>query len=117
MKGGDMNVLALAHANDSISSKSQTTRQQLKTKFQVAGAATGLAGGVVAGISGGLLTAASWLSANEGARQWLSTAGSTLLVLTIPLIILGAFCLDWLEKNQPQRRSKIVRDDDDGDEQ
>lgn len=111
-----MNALALAHANDPISGKSETTHQQLKTKFQVAGAATGLAGGVVAGISGGLLTAASWLSANEGARHWLSTAGSTLLVLTIPLIILGAFCLDWLEKDKPQRRSKVARHNDEDEE-
>ncbi|HEX8999144.1 MAG TPA: hypothetical protein VGB07_04525 [Blastocatellia bacterium] len=112
-----MNALALAHANDSIGGKLQTPQRQLKTKFQVAGAAVGLAGGVGAGIFGGVLTAASWLSASEGARHWLSSAGSTLLLLTVPLIILGAFCLDWLEKSQPQRQSKIAPDDDDGDEQ
>lgn len=111
-----MNALALAHANDSIGDKQQTTQQQLKTKFQVAGVAVGLAGGVGAGIFGGVLTAASWLSANEGARHWLSSAGSTLLLLTIPLIILGAFCLDWLEKDKPQRQSKVARQNDEDEE-
>ena len=108
-----MNALALAHANESIGGKLQTPQRQLKTKFQVAGAAIGLAGGVGAGIFGGVLTAASWLSANEGARHWLSTAGSTLLLLTIPLIILGAFCLDWMEKSQPQHWPNVAREDED----
>jgi hypothetical protein len=65
----------------------------------------GLGGGVTAGLSGALLTVAGWLSVNDGARHWLSTAGSTLLLLTIPLIVLGAFCLDWLEKDQHSDRS------------
>ncbi len=94
-----MNAIAFANTNGFVGNAVQTVRQKMKTKLQVAGAALGLVGGVGAGIFGGLLTAASWMSANESVRHWLSSAGSTLLLLTIPLIILGACCLDWLEKN------------------
>jgi len=76
----------------------------------------GLAGGLLATLSGSLLTAASWFASNAGARQWLSTAGTVLLCLTIPLIILGAFCMDWLEKKRVTHRLKVVRhsDEDNG---
>lgn len=112
-----MNAANFIYADGFIDRTLMTPRQQVKTKLQIAGAATGLIGGVGAGIFGGLLTAASWVSANEAARHWLSSAGSTMLLLTIPLIILGAFCLDWLEKNQPQRRANTTLNDDDDDEQ
>lgn len=108
-----MNAIAFVNTTGFVGSAVQTTRQKIKTKLQVAGAALGLIGGVGAGIFGGLLTAASWMSASEAARHWLSSAGSTLLLLTIPLIILGACCLDWLEKNQPQHRSNATINDDD----
>ncbi len=111
-----MNALALAHPDARTDSTRETTGLRMLAKAQVAGAAIGRAGGVAAGIAGALLTAAGWLTDNEGARHWLSTAGSALLLLTIPLIILGAFCLDWMEKNHPRRRSKIARDDDDNDD-
>ncbi|MGE0883857.1 MAG: hypothetical protein AB7P14_09960 [Blastocatellales bacterium] len=94
-----MNAIAFANTKGFVGSAAQTTRQKMKTKLQVAGAAMGLIGGVGAGIFGGLLTATSWMSANPAARHWLSSAGSTLLLLTIPLFIFGACCLDWLEKN------------------
>lgn len=108
-----MNAMALVHTNDSVGGKLDASRQTLKTKLQVVGAASGLIGGVLSGISGGALIAASWLSANDAARHWLSRAGSTLLLLTIPLIILGACCLDWLEKNQPKRQTSTMLNDDD----
>ncbi len=113
MKEDGMNTMALVHTNDSVGGKSDASRQTLKTKLQVAGVAAGLIGGVLSGISGGALIAASWLSANAAARHWLSGAGSTLLLLTIPLIILGAFCLDWLEKNQPQHQTNSTLNDND----
>ena len=84
---------------------------------QVVGAMTGLAGGVFAATSGSMLTAASWLVDNDGARQWLSTAGTVLLFMTIPLIIFGACCMDWVEKNKPQRDPKVARYEDDDDDQ
>jgi hypothetical protein len=45
-------------------------------------------------------------------QQWLSTAGSVLLFLVVPLIILGACCLDWIEKEGPKGVSKVARYDD-----
>lgn len=81
-------------------------------KFQITGAIVGLTGSVLAGISGGALIAAGWLSADEALHQWLSTAGSTLLLLTIPLLLLGAVCLDGLGKDQSPRQPSAVCDDD-----
>jgi len=51
-----------------------------------------------------------------GARQWLSTTGTVLLFLTIPLLIIGGYCMDWVEKDKPQRDYRIVRDEDDDEE-
>jgi hypothetical protein len=48
-------------------------------------------------------------SANVEPWQWLSATGSVLLFLTIPLIILAACCLDWMEKDKPGIRSKNRR--------
>jgi hypothetical protein len=108
-KGDDMNTLAF---DAQTIERQEAISKRIRAKFQVAGVVGGLAGGVGAGISGGLLTVASWLAVNEGARHWLSTAGSVLLLLTIPLIILGAYCLDWMEKGRPQHRGARYDDED-----
>ena len=92
-----------------LSSKSRLVRKRGMTKVQLAGTMVGLAGGVAAAPAGSLLMAVSWCTSNEGARRWLSTAGSMLLCLTIPLIILGAYCMDWLEKKWTRRPLKPVR--------
>jgi hypothetical protein len=68
---------------------------------QVMGALAGLVGGVVAGLFGAVLTAASWFVINAGARHLFSTTGTVLLFLTIPLMIFGGYCLDWMEKDMP----------------
>ncbi|HQR32464.1 MAG TPA: hypothetical protein PLK30_06995 [Blastocatellia bacterium] len=108
-----MNALTSIHADTQASGTLETTGKWMLAKALIVGAMAGLVGSVAAGMSGALLTAASWLSVNEGARHWLSTAGSALLLLTIPLIIVGALCLDWMEKDQPQHRVAFLRDDDD----
>jgi hypothetical protein len=38
------------------------------------------------------------------------------LFLTIPLLIIGGCCLDWLEKDKPQRAYRVVRYEDDDEE-
>ena len=94
----------------------QTIRRWL-AKAQALGAVVGLTGGIFSALLGAGLTAASWLAANQGARQWLSTIGTTLFFLTIPLLIFGGYCMDWMEKDKPQRYSKVVRyEDEDGDQ-
>jgi hypothetical protein len=101
-------VLRLIEPTDA---KNQPARKRgLLAQAQLVGAMVGLAGGLAAAVSGSLLTAASWFTSNADAQQWLSAAGSMLLCLTIPLIILGAFCMDWVEKKRTQHRLKVVRD-------
>jgi hypothetical protein len=93
-----------------------TGKRALK-QAQVIGALAGLVGGVVAGFFGAVLTAASWFAINAGARRLFSTTGTVLLLLTIPLLIFGGYCLDWMEKDMPRRNPKVVRYEDDGDGQ
>jgi hypothetical protein len=111
-----MNALAYLYRKAQAGTKPQVTTRRAIEQAQVAGAAAGLFGGVASGAFGALLTAAGWFVINEGARQWLSTTGAILLFLTIPLLIIGGLCLDWMEKEEPQRGSKIARDEGDDEE-
>jgi len=111
-----MKALAFTQMNTQPETSRQPISRQLLAKMQVAGAVAGLAGGVGSGLVGALLIVAGWLTVNKDVQHWLSTTGSVLLVLTIPLIILGACCLDWIEKKEPKRVSKIARYDDDDDQ-
>jgi hypothetical protein len=92
------------------------TRRRVIEKAQLVGAAAGLFGGVTSGMFGAVFMAASWFVNNEGARQWLSTTGTVSLFLTIPLLIISGCCLDWLEKDKPQRAYRVVRYEDDDEE-
>jgi hypothetical protein len=82
---------------------------------ETVGAAIGLAGGGLAGVLGSLLTGAGWFVADPGARHLLSVMGTTLLFLTIPLIIFGACCMDWVEKDKAPRHSDVTPYQDDKD--
>ena len=86
--------------------------RRLLAKAQALGTVAGLTGGIFSALFGAGFTAASWLAANQGARHWLSTIGTGLFFLTIPLLIFGAICMDWMEKDKPQRQSKAVRYED-----
>ena len=91
----------------------------MKTKtlqrMQLYGSLVGLYGGVTVALLGALVTAAAWFEPDAIVQRWLSTAGTALLCSTIPLIILGAFCLDWLEKDKSQRWSKDSYGEDESD--
>jgi len=91
--------------------------RRLLSKAQVLGAVGGLAGGIFSALFGAAFTLASWLTRNQGARQWLSTIGTALFFLTVPLLIFGGYCMDWVEKDKPQRHSKVVLYEDEGDDQ
>jgi hypothetical protein len=86
-------------------------------KIHSVGAITGLFGGAAVSLFGSILTGASWFMANVSTRQLLSVTGSILLFMTIPLIVIGGCCLDWMEKDKPGIGLKIERlgyeDDDD----
>ncbi len=115
-KEDDMSAVTFTHSDIQTVAKPYSISQPTRTKAQAAGAVTGLAGGMTAALLGSLLTLAGWLVANDGASHWLTTTGSVLLFLTIPLIVLGACCLDWVEKNKSQRGAKTNRDNDEDDE-
>ena len=61
------------------------------------GAAVGLGGGLIAVLVGSLLTVISWLT---GTSSYMQAIGTVLLFLTIPLLVIGAQCLDLMEKKQ-----------------
>ena len=58
------------------------------------GAVMGLVGGLLTALSGSLLTGISWLVSDAGLAAALHQIGGVLLCATIPLLMLGAFCLD-----------------------
>jgi hypothetical protein len=91
--------------------------RRLLAKAQVLGAVGGVTGGIFSALFGAAFTLASWLTRNQGARQWLSTIGTVQFFLTVPLLIFGGYCMDWMEKDKPQRHSKVVRYEDEDDDQ
>lgn len=70
--------------------------------WQACGAVFGLAGGVITVIFGSLLTASTWIVGTEGYGSFLRVFGTVLMVLTIPLLIFGAHCLDLQDKMPKQ---------------
>src|SRR5215467_3361934 len=112
-----MNTFTFARQKAQAGAKPRLILGRALEQARVAGIAAGLFGGVASGVFGPVFTTAGWFAANEGARQWLSTTGTVLLFLTIPLLIIGGFCMDWLEKDNPKRDPKGARYEDDDDEQ
>src|SRR6266508_11138 len=111
-----MNASAFAPRKAHVGARPRRTWRRATGKAQGARAGAGLYGGVARGGGGAVFMAASWYVTNEGARQWLSTTGTVSLFLTIPLLIIGGCCLDWLEKDKPQRAYRVVRYEDDDEE-
>ena len=71
------------------------------------GAVLGLGGGILAVADGTLLSAIAWARGEGAGVISLHGVGSILLLSTIPLLILGAHCLDLLEGRMgrsPQQR-------------
>lgn len=54
-------------------------------------------GGIGAALLGSILTASTWILGAE-AHPWIHGAGTVLLILTIPLLILAGYCMDWAEQ-------------------
>lgn len=73
------------------------------------GAALGLAGSLTAGIVGFLLTAMSWLLGNELAASRLGQSAAWLIIAMIPLMALGAHCLDRVDRIKRVRRIEFCR--------
>ena len=67
-------------------------------------AAFGFCGGVCAGVFGCLLTAIAWFTGAVWHGYSLQRSGTILLFLTIPLFVLGAHCLDLLDKEHERKQ-------------
>jgi hypothetical protein len=68
------------------------------------GAVCGLGGGIACLLLGAVLTAVTWFAALGGHGPFLHKLGTILLVLTIPLFIFGAQCLDMVEQQEHRER-------------
>lgn len=66
--------------------------------WQAAGAAAGLGGGVLAAAFGSLLSALALARGVHGSGLSQHGVGSILLLATIPLLVIGAHCLDLLDR-------------------
>lgn len=75
--------------------------------WQTFGAIFGLAGGVIVVLFGSALTVISWFT---GTGAHIQTVGTVLLFLTIPLLILGAECLDLIEKEKERAKGSPFHD-------
>ena len=62
-------------------------------------ATLGLAGGVIAPALGAAADVIAWFVRSPSINSYLSAASIVLCALTLPLLILGALCLDSLESN------------------
>lgn len=72
------------------------------------GALVGLVGGLVAALIGSVLTAISWFVEITGIGVGVQALGTDFLLLTIPLLVLGAHCLDLGEKEDGKGRKPQI---------
>jgi len=66
--------------------------------WQGAGAICCFVGGILLAVVGSVLTALTWVLGVE-LHPWLRGIGTFFLFVTIPLLILAGYCLDWLEES------------------
>lgn len=70
------------------------------------GALAGLFAGLTAPVFGSLFTMVSWVSNRSWHGMSMHGVGTAMFALGIPLLVLGAHCLDLLEKEKNQARSR-----------
>jgi hypothetical protein len=80
---------------------SNESKQDIWT-LKTAGALCCFAGGIGAGLLGFVLGTTAWALAEP--HPWLHGLSSALLIITIPLLILSGFWLDWAE-SAPRKRN------------
>lgn len=83
--------------------------------WPTSGAVCGLFGGVIAAAFGTLLLTIAWATGDESSGLSLHGIGSILLLSTIPLLILGACCLDLVEKRGEKNQQSASKDSEGGD--
>lgn len=70
------------------------------------GAVCGLSLGIIAPVVGALLTVITWFTGSEWHGLHLHRTGTVLFVLTIPLLIFGAHCLDLSDRQERAGRNR-----------
>ena len=78
------------------------------TTWKNRGAVLGLGGGLIAPIVGSFLTIVSWFADPAWHGFSLHYAATALFVLTLPLLIFGAHCLDLLDKKKTADQKERV---------
>ena len=71
---------------------------------KTAGAVLGIFGGIIAPVFGSVFTAISWFAGATWHGIHVQRDGTILFSLTIPLLIIGAQCLDLLDTDYDSRR-------------
>jgi hypothetical protein len=66
----------------------------------------GVVGGILAGLIGLLMLAVAWLTGHQTGGLSLYRIGNALLLSTIPLVMLGAHCLDLSDRREAKRRRR-----------
>jgi hypothetical protein len=78
--------------------------------WKSAGAIFGFCFGILSPIVGSILTAIAWFTGPSWHGYFIQRCGTFLFVLTIPLLIFGAHCLDLMDKQDEaakNRRPKV----------
>jgi hypothetical protein len=97
-KDGEMKELTQTQAIGKPNWKAEKVREDNGYVWPVCGAGVGLIGGVLAPLLGAILTVFSWVEGNISPGPILHEVGTGCFFLTVPLLVLGACCLDALEK-------------------
>jgi hypothetical protein len=78
--------------------------------WKTVGALFGLGGGILSPLLGGAVTLFEWLSASTWHGVRTHRLGVALFVLTFPLLVFGAHCLDLIDRDNRSRRSGYSMD-------
>ena len=73
--------------------------------WKSSGAVFGLCGGITSPLIGSIFTAIAWFSGPTWDGFAMQRDGTVLLFLTIPLLILGAHCLDLMDQSAEKART------------
>jgi len=74
--------------------------------WRSAGAVFGFCVGIFSGFAGSILTAIAWFTGPSWHGYFIHRYGTVLFVLTIPLLIFGAHCLDLMDKKDAGAKSR-----------
>lgn len=73
--------------------------------WRSSGAVCGLCFGVLSPLAGLVFTAVAWLTGSHWHGYFIHRCGTLMFVLTIPLLIFGAHCLDLMDRADERAKS------------